>query len=142
MPITQSNAFNKPIKVMEVESSDKSFSSKLISTDVRILFKEGVAIIDLYEWGLKLDYSANLDISMLKSVPSNISYMTIYEGELNDFELLQIHKLTYMMIDGPNLILLNKNGNSYSVIKVFDLDGEGVVNNWDSSKLRGSMIIN
>ena len=142
MPITQSNAFNKPIKVMEVESSDKSFSSKLISTDVRILFKEGVAIIDLYEWGLKLDYSANLDISMLKSVPSNTSYMTIYEGELNDFELLQIHKLTYMMIDGHNLILLNKNGNSYSVIKVFDLDGEGVVNNWDSSKLRGSMMIN
>ena len=91
MPITQSNAFNKPIKVMEVESSDKSFSSKLISTDVRILFKEGVAIIDLYEWGLKLDYSANLDISMLKSVPSNAAYMTIYEGELNDFELLQIN---------------------------------------------------
>ena len=56
--------------------------------------------------------------------------------------ILNSYKLTYMMIDGPNLILLNKNGNSYSVIKVFDLDGEGVVNNWDTFKLRGNMIIN
>lgn len=135
MNISESRSFTKPIKIMDtVEGED--ISSSLTKIDLRIFFSEGKAMIDLYEWCLEIDFSGNLSTRILTKLPSSFeSKLKLFEGEINDLELLKIHQDVYLIVDESNLVLLLKNGTVYSILKIIDLDGDGYKSSWNHSKL-------
>lgn len=135
MNISESRSFTRPIKIMDTIEGD-DISSSLTKIDLRVFFSEGKAMIDLYEWCLEIDFSGNLTTRILTKLPSSFeSKLKLFDGELNDLELLKVHQDVYLMIDESNLVLLLKNGTVYSVLKIVDLDGDGYKSSWNHSKL-------